>query len=201
ASQGMIIKLEGRTSHASEPEKGNSPAAAVTDIIRFFSETASKKNLHAGTFATVIYVKIGEIAFGTSPGMAEVMATLRSPSDAGLKELSENALETIRGIAENYNLNYELAWTEEFAAVRNDLQCTEAVEKAAIHNGYEIIKMERPFRWSEDFGLYTQSYKGALFGLGAGISAPSLHSPDYEFPDDLIEPGIRMFFTALSSLL
>jgi metal-dependent amidase/aminoacylase/carboxypeptidase family protein len=36
----------------------------------------------------------------------------------------------------------------------------------------------------EDFGLFTQHYPGAMFGLGSGTD--SLHNPDYDFPDDII---------------
>jgi len=39
-------------------------------------------------------------------------------------------------------------------------------------------------------GLFGRS---ALFFLGAGEAHPSLHNPDYDFPDDLIPIGVRVF--------
>jgi metal-dependent amidase/aminoacylase/carboxypeptidase family protein len=40
-----------------------------------------------------------------------------------------------------------------------------------------------------DFGLFTQHYPGAMFGLGSGTDSPALHNPDYDFPDDIITTG------------
>ena len=32
-----------------------------------------------------------------------------------------------------------------------------------------------------------------MFGLGAGENVPELHNPDYDFPDELIETGVKIF--------
>ena len=61
--------------------------------------------------------------------------------------------------------------------------------------------MNVPFSWGEDFGLFTQEYKGAMFGLGAGENCPPLHSPQYDFPDELIESGAGMFYSIAQEIL
>jgi metal-dependent amidase/aminoacylase/carboxypeptidase family protein len=48
-------------------------------------------------------------------------------------------------------------------------------------------------KWGEDFGLFTEHFKGAMFGLGSGTEQPALHNPDYDFPDALLETGSVMF--------
>ena len=65
--------------------------------------------------------------------------------------------------------------------------------------GNEVIVKEEPFRWSEDFGAYLLHFPGAMFGFGAGESHPELHHPDYEFPDDIIEPAARLFLRLAQS--
>lgn len=88
ASRGMIIRLNGKTSHASEPEKGISPSLAMIDIIRFFNEiNQDTKNFTSLVMATIVHARLGEIAFGVSPGFAEVMVTLRSFSDDDMVKL------------------------------------------------------------------------------------------------------------------
>jgi hypothetical protein len=32
-----------------------------------------------------------------------------------------------------------------------------------------------------------------MFGIGAGENCPSLHNPDYDFPDGIIETAIELF--------
>ena len=48
-------------------------------------------------------------------------------------------------------------------------------------------------RWSEDFGHYLRRCPGAFFGIGAGEGCPPLHTNDYQYPDELLEPAIRAF--------
>jgi metal-dependent amidase/aminoacylase/carboxypeptidase family protein len=55
------------------------------------------------------------------------------------------------------------------------------------------MEPETPFRWSEDFGYFTQNYPGSFFGVGAGKNQPELHNPDYDFPDKIIPSAIKMF--------
>jgi metal-dependent amidase/aminoacylase/carboxypeptidase family protein len=49
------------------------------------------------------------------------------------------------------------------------------------------------FYLGEDFGLFTQHYPGAMFGLGSGTDSPALHNPDYDFPDDIITTEYLFF--------
>jgi metal-dependent amidase/aminoacylase/carboxypeptidase family protein len=37
--------------------------------------------------------------------------------------------------------------------------------------------------------------------LGAGTDRPNLHNPDYDFPDDLIPIGARIFMRVAKDLL
>jgi metal-dependent amidase/aminoacylase/carboxypeptidase family protein len=56
-----------------------------------------------------------------------------------------------------------------------------------------LVDKPEPFRWSEDFGLFSQACPAFLFGLGAGENCPQLHEGTYDFPDELIETGVRIF--------
>ena len=55
------------------------------------------------------------------------------------------------------------------------------------------MEVEQPFDFGEDFGLFTENYKGAMFGIGSGEDCPALHTIDYDFPDELIEIGSALF--------
>ena len=50
-----------------------------------------------------------------------------------------------------------------------------------------------PLKFGEDFGWFSRDYTSAMFGLGAGLDEPALHHADYDFPDELIETGMKMF--------
>ncbi len=196
ASKALIIKLTGKTSHAAEPEKGINPAMAISKIVAQSNQLIEQKSLFKDfVLLTVIHIRLGEIAFGTSPGEAEVMITLRSFENSDMDILTEHLEKIIYKIANEENIKAEITYTEIFPASVNSPECTEMIKQAAIKNDFDIIHMDSPCRFGEDFGFYTQKYKGGYFGIGSGIDHPSLHNPDYDFPDDIIETGINMFYS------
>jgi amidohydrolase len=194
ASKGLTVRLRGATSHAAEPEKGNSPTMAVAQLINGFSSMSQfYAGLHEACKVTVIYSRLGEIAFGTSPGEAEVMATLRTYQQDVMERLSEKCLELAGGIAQANGLAYEIEWDEVFPATVNNADCAELIKKCAARLNLDIFEPAKPFPWSEDFGNFTSLCPGALFGLGAGENHPVLHHPTYDFPDEIIDTGVKMF--------
>jgi metal-dependent amidase/aminoacylase/carboxypeptidase family protein len=74
----MIIELNGKTSHAAEPENGISPVLQQLPIFLRNCLCCQKDDFKNFTLVTIIHARIGEVAFGTSPGDAVVMATLRA---------------------------------------------------------------------------------------------------------------------------
>jgi len=202
ASKGMIIKLTGKTSHAAEPERGINPALAVSEMIsELTSLPKNTKSIKDFSLVTIIHTKIGERAFGTSPGYAEVMATLRSFKNENMKILTANAVKKVKEISKRHRLQIDISFTEEFPATVNDKDCVRLVKESAKENKLKVQKINAPFRWSEDFGHFTNHFKGALFGLGSGKKQPALHNPDYDFPDDIIEPGVKVFYSLIVKIL
>ncbi len=195
ASRGMTIKLFGKTSHAAEPENGISPANAISLIIKELNSLAENPLLFQElVLLTIIHIRMGEMSFGTSPGYAEIGITLRSYKNEDMELLTSYSEEIIRKISQNEKLEYKISYSEEFPATVNDNECMGYVKESARQNNLEVETIENPFKWSEDFGYYSQQYKSCLFGLGSGISQPPLHNPDYDFPDEIIESGINMFY-------
>ncbi|ELR68352.1 Putative hydrolase [Fulvivirga imtechensis AK7] len=202
ASKGFIAVLEGKTSHAAEPENGKSPAMAVAEMILSIERAAREADeLKGFALATIVHVKIGERAFGVTPGNAVVMATLRAHHDQDLEKLENIIAEQCHQIAGKHGLKLRLDETETFHSTINDADCSILVENVATELMLTVYKTSEAFRWSEDFGLFTQKYKGAMFGLGAGESTPDLHNPDYDFPDQITKSGILMFYHIIDRLL
>ncbi|MBU2554034.1 MAG: amidohydrolase [Bacteroidetes bacterium] len=195
ASKGMTIQLFGKTSHAAEPEKGISPANAIAHIIKRLNSLPQTDHLFSDlTLLTIIYIRMGEISFGTSPGYAEIGVTLRAFENIDMEGLTARCEQLIKEVSEAEKLNYYISYSEEFPASVNDAACLKYVTDSAIDHNLHVRQLNKPFTWSEDFGYYSQQYPSCLFGLGSGITQPSLHNPDYDFPDDIISTGINMFY-------
>lgn len=197
ASTGVVYRLDGRETHASTPELGINPGLAVGEIIRRFDGF----NVQGGDFrqSTLICVRVGQPAFGTSAGHGEVMFTLRAFTNAKMECLLADANRAVDEIAACHGLTVTRSLVEPFRATENDGDCVEAIKKAAENVPLCVCYQTKPNRWSEDFAEYLMEFKGAMFGLGSGEKHAELHHPDYDFPDELIEPAAQLFFRLCQS--
>lgn len=200
ASRGLHIILNGKSSHASEPEKGKSPLTAFTRIIEKL-ERMPMESAIPGSMITICHAKLGEPSYGVSPGFAEIQTTIRSKDDTDMQFLSNKVIEFINEIASEGRLGLSFSWKEEYPATISNEECVEKVRNAANNINLETVFISKPFRWSEDFSHFTSKYKGAFFGLGAGENTAALHHPDYDFPDKLIKPGVELYISLLNELL
>lgn len=196
ASRGMAIRLAGKTAHAAQPETGVSPAKAMCVLIAELSELPSVMEFGSElAFATVVGSRLGEQAFGTAPGDAEIWVTLRSETDATMARIVGHAENRTRQLAGDHGLEFEITYQDIFAATVNAERAVDVICQAAGDGLLSIA--EQPFRWSEDFGCFASVAQCAMFGIGAGETVAELHNPDYDFPDELISLGADIFLGIL----
>ena len=202
ASAGMVITLTGKTSHASAPEAGVSPATALARLIPALEALSSKTGAGGASgpipgpgfrLATVTHARLGERALGISPGWAELLVTLRALDDAGLAALMAAARALTEAEAAAAGLALGIATEDEFAACSNHPEATAHLASALDACGLPHETGGLPMRASEDFGLFGRDAKSAMVFLGAGEHHPMLHNPDYDFPDTLLAPGVTLF--------
>ncbi len=201
ASRGLTVRLSGKTAHAAYPETGISPANAIAELIQTLPGLAPKISHDELVMLTLIHCSLGEAAFGTSPGQATLLATLRSESDRAMQQLITTVTDHCKTVAQSHWLTVEFEWADIFAASHNDAECAQLVAEAAGSCGQPVKWLDDPFRWSEDFGAISATTRGAMFALGAGEDTPQIHNPDYDFPDQLIATGTDIFTTIFKRLL
>jgi amidohydrolase len=202
ASRGMRILLDGKTAHASMPETGVPPTFAVATLMPDLTA------LSHGTFddddfalVTVCHARVGEAVFGIAPGHAEIRVTLRTRLDERMAALVAAAEDLARQTADRHGLACSFDYDEIFVASLNATEAVERLQAALDAEGVPYNEEGLPMRASEDFGIFGRTSKSAMFYLGAGETTPALHNPDYDFPDDLIPIGARVFMRAARDLL
>jgi len=190
----IIITFKGKTSHAAEPEHGIDPARAMGDL--FQRSLALNNNVPSDPKMRVVssvYAELGSKDHGISAGKAEVHLTVRCWNDAELEKLQHEIEVIAKDLAKRDGLGLEIGYTQRFHANQNDPAIVKHVRNAAMSAGLKAVDAPDPFKWGEDFGLFTAEYPGCMVGLGAGKDMPALHNPDYDFPDAIIPHGVALF--------
>lgn len=202
ASRGMIIHLKGKSAHAAHPEQGVNPAAAMSELIQQLIALPNDTDLqHVFAAVTIVHSHMGEMAFGTSPGEALVMCTLRTEKDLDMEILVKKATDHVAAVCLQHGLGFSIDWSDVFQTTDNDAELIDRLEETAAELGMEVHYLDQAFRPSEDFGVFTSLFPGALFGMGAGEHYPGLHQDEYDFPDDLMVEGILMLWRSMQHLL
>ena len=198
ASRGIRILLEGKTSHASQPQDGISPVTAMMKIAEGLN--ALTNGLDAGQaldesyrLVTITHMSVGEPCFGVAPGKGTLWATLRTVSDDVMGHLVASAEQLATLAAKEAGLTLQIEQDDIFAACTNASETTDMVAKALQAEGISTEAQSEPMRWSEDFGQFGRHCPSTLFVLGSGKEQPQLHNPDFDFPDSLTPVGARIF--------
>ena len=194
AVKSIIIKINGKTAHAAEPENGLNPALTIAEILQESAKLSNNdQNSDDFTLITPIHIEMGEIAYGISAGYGEIRLTIRTWSEHIMEKLTADLIMCIEKASKNHQMPITYSWTQEFYANQNDDKAVALIKEAANSLSFDIFERKFPFKWGEDFGLFTQNFNGAMFGIGSGEKSPALHNPDYDFPDEILPNAIQLF--------
>jgi len=198
----LIIDLKGKTTHAAEPEHGHNPAYTIARILGYAQELINNKpNEQNFYLITPVYLEAGSKDYGIASGAGSLHLTIRSWSPEIFAQQTQQLTDFVDHICQVQNVTATYSWTQEFWTNNNDEKAVAVIKKSADDLGFSKQELSAPFKWGEDFGLFTQSIPGAMFGIGAGEDCPALHNPDYDFPDEIIVPAARMFHQILTHAL
>lgn len=196
-STGLKIKINGRSSHAAEPEKAHSPFPLMQELSLLCNRLTSTKEDEKFQLATLTHLKLGEESFGITPGEGEVFITLRAFLDSALFEMKK----AITSLVMNKGFKVTIEENDYFPATTVDPKIISELKNLFSQGGISYRVNSFPFRWSEDFGYFTQKYPGVYFGLGSGESCKPLHDTNYVFPDELLASGANVYREILKSYL
>jgi len=192
----LIAYFTGHTSHAAEPWHGRNPAAAMSsymlDALNYNMEDGEK---HHFITVTPAYMKLGSIAYGTSAGHGSVHLTIRADTNERLRNTIDKLESLAKQKADQHGLSIHFDEQEIFESNQNAVEAVNLIQAAAAELGLSYHDKDEPFRWGEDFGLFTNRIKGAMFGIGSGEDCRPLHHPAYDFPDEILNNAINMFIT------
>ena len=197
ASESLFeIHIKGQGGHASMPHTGVDAITVGAEMVGALQTIVSRKMPPLSG----VVVSVTEF---TSDGMRNVLAgkavikgdvRCRLPED---RHKVEGFMRQITdGIAKAHNVTAHVEFRTEFVEVINHEAPVNAVISAAKQQGLAAIADRPAMSFSEDFAHFTNQVPGCFLLLGngeTGAHAKPLHASDYDFNDDLLVTGARLW--------
>jgi len=203
----FVIRIHGRAAHAARPHMAIDPIVIGSEIVLAL-QTILARNVDPTEQAVVSVTEF--ITDGTRnaiPANVVLKGDTRSytPSVQGL--LQERMAAIVNGICAAHGASAEFDYSFEFEPTFNAPLCVATAVQAAISvvGKANVDDNCAPVLASEDFGAFLLAVPGNYMFIGSGTQGEAggtpLHSPLFDFNDDLLLPGARYFAAIGEQLL
>lgn len=199
------ITLTGKGTHAAMPHLGADPIAAGAALITSIQSIVSRRisPLKSGVIS-VTQMNSGDTT-NVIPDYAILKGTVRSFDMDVRQSMQDMLTEMVAVLPPLYGVTGEMDYHIRYPVTTNDSQAYLEIKEAATNAlGADKVNTDvEPSMASEDFSFMSQEVKGAYFWLGVDGSSPSkpLHNAAYDFNDDAIETGIKVWVSLVESQL
>lgn len=189
--------ISGPGGHGAIPHRTADPVVAGAAVVTAL-QTIVARNVDPAEAAVVT---VGAFNAGTAcniiPESAALEIGMRSCSAAVRRQLSERVPAIIKGVAEAHGCSAAVDYQFGYPATVNteeETAFTRAVA-AELIGPHALIDLAAPTMISEDFAYMLEAVPGCYFmlGNGAGAHGKMLHSPDYDFNDELLVAGATLW--------
>jgi hippurate hydrolase len=197
AADRVEIKVRARGGHAAQPHLGADAVLCAAQIVTA-AHTLVARRIDPNATAVLSLTSIhGGASHNVMPAEVAIIGTVRS-FDAAVQDRLEQALrDVVEGTARAAGCAATLAYERYYPATVNDPQCAQHALDAGKALIGEATRLDAPAFTSEDFAFMLQRIPGAYIWLGQGSpshSAP-LHSPGYDFNDEVLPLGAGLLAT------
>ena len=192
------ITVLGKGGHAALPHLSKDPIPVAAEIALALQTIISRK-LKPTDCAVISITDIEtDGTRNVIPNQVRLTGDTRS-FDPDVQSILETEMErTVANICAAHEVGYDFSYSHEFAStISTDAEARHVFEAASSLLGAEKVRWNGdPIMASEDFGFMLQQKPGCYFLLGNGGDGPGgcgLHSPNYDFNDDILLTGAQLW--------
>ena len=198
------ISLKGQGGHASMPHVGRDTISVGSEIIQSLQNIISKKLAPGSGSVLSVTEFTSDGARNVLPGNSLIKGDVRSRNKEDRLEIKRLMSTIVEGISDAHEITGEVSFETEFVETINSSDQTEIVIAVAEELGLSLDRNCEPMSFSEDFAHFANVVPGCFFLLGNGqtgcVSSP-LHSSSYDFNDELLPIGIKIWSRLVRKIL
>jgi hippurate hydrolase len=193
------IVATGKGAHAAMAYMGKDPMLFVAHAINAL-QTIVARNLHPQDAGVVTVTQVhGGDTWNVIPQEVVLRGTVRT-FKREVQDLIEQRLRGIvAGVAATFDMSATVRYERRYpATVNSETETGHAIAAAsAVVGAANVDTNPTPEMGSEDFAFMLQARPGCYVWLGAGRGpdTPNIHSPQYDFNDDVLSIGASYWVT------
>ncbi len=195
------ITVTGRGGHASKPHTTVDPIVIAAEIITTLQTIISRgKDPFEPAVLSVTNINGGTGAYNVTPSSITFTGTVRTYCDALRQKIRSRTLEIAEGIAGGFGASVHYEYNFVIDSTINDIKEADfcAAVASAVVGAERVNTQAPPSMGGEDFGSMLKERPGAYIKMGQAVlgehenaCSRGLHSPLYDFNDDLIPLGVE----------
>ncbi len=200
------IVVEGKGTHAAMPHMGIDPIVLGSELVLSLQSVVSRSVNPVEKAVVSVTEFITDGSRNILPSQVVLRGDVRA-FDQVIQDQIKDAMESrVAGICATQGATYSFSYSHEFVATVNTAAETEATALVAE----QVVGSDRVNReggivmGSEDFGHMLRKKPGCFFFLGndkPGQSTIGLHSPQFDFNDELLTIGADLWVSLVESEL
>ncbi|HLT02900.1 MAG TPA: M20 aminoacylase family protein [Geminicoccaceae bacterium] len=205
AADRVEIRLIGQGGHGAMPHLCRDPVVAGAQIVTAL-QTVVARNVDPVAQGVVSITQFhGGDADNVIPQEVTLRGTIRSFAPEVRDLLERRVGEIARVVAQAHEVRADVTYTRGYpATINSEAETAQAAAAAADVVGEDRVdRAAPPVMGAEDFAYMLEQRPGAyvFMGVGGDESAPTLHSPDYDFNDEALPYGASYWARLVEQLL
>ena len=199
----IVIKVKGKGGHAAQPQHSNDPMVAAGLTITALQSLISRQ-LDPFKSAVLSITKIeGGSAFNVIPDIVTIGGTLRSTDQKNRNMMLDKIKKVVSNACAISNCEVSIEIRPGYPPTINNKECAKLASKIfkKTYGENSINLNETPTMGSEDFSYMLEEKPGAYIWLGSGENSEKLHSPFYDFNDELLPVGAQYWSDLAENIL
>jgi hippurate hydrolase len=201
AADRVEIKVRARGGHAAQPHLGADAVLCAAQIVAA-AHTLVARRIDPNATAVLSLTSIhGGSSHNVMPAEVVVGGTVRTFDAAVQDRLEQSLREVVEGTARSNGCEATLTYERYYPATVNDPQCAQHALAAGQALIGDSTRLDAPAFTSEDFAFMLQEVPGAYVWLGqsSAFRSAQLHTPGYDFNDEVLPVGAGLLATLAES--
>lgn len=185
------VTVRGEGVHAAKPHLGVDPVVVAAQVVLALQTVVSRcTDPLDAVVVSVTQLQAGD-TWNVIPDRALLRGTTRALRPSVREGLQPLLRRIVEGICAAHGAVGELRYERRYPPTVNAGAQAEvaAAAAAAVAGPAGVLRDRPPSMGAEDFAFLLGERPGCYVWLGAGEGSPPLHSPRYDFNDDILEAG------------